>query len=314
MKYSSLMAFFAVAASLLAGGCVATQTIETHILDARLDGAPTQIPIHVTTPQTSGTITVTPYAGLRATPRITGEVEGSPVSDGAPFYPANQVPDHNLAWNFPAFTAGIDLDVAMQSTAFSFGANYSASNGSTRGGFLAGFGLFNPHPGNIAVRFDGGVTMQGVSSRVASVVVTTTTFNFFGTSTSTDTAFYLDTKTELRFGYFASLTFNTTSESSPVNFVLQTAFQHQTLFDFVPYQRVTRQWMVSDPVVVESQSSDGKASTTATFFSLAPALAVELAPDMRLVAGARVFIPIMEKTVSPGTLILPFIRMDILFR
>jgi hypothetical protein len=295
-----------------AAGCTVTQQVDTHILDAQLNGQPTPIPVHVTTPQTSNSTTVTPSLSLRATRRLTGQVEGSPVSDGIPFYPSGQVPDHNLTWNFPVAAAGIELDIARQSTAFTLAGNVTAGSGTSTYGFLAGFGMFSHEPGGMAARFDIGATFQAITGRIASVEITTThTTPLFGSPyTTVDTAFYVDTQTKLRLGYFASLTLNTASEESPVNLVFQATYQYQSLFGFTPSRRVTRDW--TNPILVPAttQNSGVDVSTTVSFFSVAPALAVRFGPMTRLVVGARISWPVMEDPPTPTTIVQPFIRMD----
>lgn len=299
-----------VAAAMLAG-CVVTKTVETVILDTKLDGPTTPIPVHITTPRTPNSITITPSFSFGSGRPIAGEVEGS---SGTQYPgPAASSP-YNLSWNLPASSAAIEVDIAREATAFTFGANMASTNGFTQWGLLASVGTFAAKEGNMAMRVDIGLSFQGVSQRTSSMVVTTTEDDFLWSHTTTvDTAYCFDSFTQNRFGYFASLTFNTYDIGIPFNFAVQAAFHRQTLISFEPRTQVQWQWLAPSPIIVQTRSSGGEATTAASFISLAPSISVDLMENTRLVAGARILWPVSDNVQVPKSVVMPFVRFDYSF-
>jgi len=109
------------------------------------------------------------------------------------------------------------------------------------------------------------------------------------------------------------MTLNSVSETMPVNFALQAAFHRQTLIDFEPHTQVKQDWLAPTPFVIDSRSSGGKATTAASFLSLAPMLVVDINSTSRIVGGARILWPVSDNVQTPAFVVVPFIRFDYIF-
>jgi hypothetical protein len=305
---------------LIAGGCAQTVEVQTFVLDADIVAAPQPVPLHVTTPESKHAFTISPSVSIGTGKTMTGDVEGSPPSRAAAFYPVDtargqggqllsirRVPQDNLSWTQPDYSIGLDLDYAGSSVALALGANIASAGGVDLWGAHGGLGIFGQTKGGMGVRLDMGVSWQAASYDVESVVITTTSWDFLSQS-STDTGRYVDTGDEAKFGYYIAMTFNSAGEDWPVNGFLQVSLARQTLFDFEPSSRAT--YVFPFPVDVANEPSGAEVSTAVSVVSLTPGLFTNLGKDIRLLAGARVWWDMSETITSGAPGVHPFLQVD----
>ena len=314
---------FVVILSLSATGCfVETQTTETHILDSKIFGTSTQIPVHVTTPASPHTSTFSPYCSFGNQRTVRGIVEGSSPYLIRNLYPPDtvvgadgkkslvrRIPANNLAWKLPAFAFGADWDYKGSATAMTMGANYSSLEGSTHCGFHGSVALFSARENGLGVRLETGLGVEEISSENSSVVITWKESQFLGwvTSRSVDTAYYRDKVRSFGMNYFASLTLNSTFSQSPVNVLIQGAYHSQNFFDYTPRERTT--------ITPIFPGCDSRPSTTvsisSSFASVTPGIVISFSTRICLVVGARFLWPLSESFGEPTTLVLPFLRFQL---
>ena len=314
-------------------GCIVetsttTTTVDTNILDTQISGPITNIPVHITTAQTPHTVTLAPFCSVNTKRAFAGDVTDNPRPLLSSFYPIDtvvgangaktlvrRIPDHNLRWASPSVLVGGDLDITGDLLSFCTGLTLSSSGGSMAMGFHANVGLFGAGE-RLGARFETGFDYNSISSRTASVAVTTvSTMNYFThhTSLSSDTAYFLDEKSQGRLGYFVSLTLNSTFESSALNVFVQGAFHYQKFFEYTPSQRVTQNtytFLITPP---PTSYQTKETSVSSSFFSLAPGFYWNLSNHVRLVSGARLTFPVSDNIAEPQMAISPFARIDFIF-
>ena len=325
MNFSRCLFFIVIAGSFLSSGCVieTTTTTATHILNTKIDGPMTDIPIHVTTPNTPHTATLTPFFSLGTKKPFIGDVEGSTPWQQYGFYPRDtvysangkktvvrRIPDHNFTWNPSSMVFGGDVDIVGKCSAFSGGLVFSRIGGATNMGGHVNVGIFAAER-NVGVRFDVGVEVGRVYSQTSSVAVTTHELkSWWCTSTWTDTMFYFDEVSQTRFNYFAPLTFNTAFDRFPANVVVQGAVHVQKFFSYAPSQRYSQAYLMLIPC--DQSSSKEEVSLSSVCFSLAPGVFVDITKRIRLISGARFVWPLSASIAQPSLLVSPFARIDIL--
>jgi hypothetical protein len=319
MRQSVVIAVAAAAGSLLVGGCAQTVEVQTFVLDAHVVAPPRDVPLHVTTPESENTVTISPSFSFGMGGVYTGDVEGSPPSRVSHFYPADtvrgpggqqqlvrQIPEDNLFWTHPDYSIGLDLNFSGGSVALALGANYASSGGVDFWGWRGGVGFFGQTKSGLGVRLDVGIGWQMVTYDVGSIVVVKETWEPFG-QTSVDTAWYRDEGDDARFGYYIALTLNTAGADWIVNGFVQASVARQSLFDFEPSRTVQTVFpMPVVPITVEG----GDATTGATLFSLTPGLFTQLTESVRLLAGARVWWEMSGTITSGEPGVYPFIQID----
>lgn len=320
MKRSLVFGLMAAALTLLLGGCAQTVEVQTFVLNADATAPPRDVPLHVTTAESRGAVTLSPSVSFGMGGVYSGDVGGSPPSRNRNFYPVDTVrgpggqpqyvrlvPEDNLYWTHPNYSIGLDLDFAGDVVALALGANYASSAGVELWGWRGGIGFQGQTKGNVGVRLDLGIGWQTVAYDVRSVVVVKESWDYLG-ETYTDTAWYSDTGDEARFGYYVALTFNTGNPDWPVNGFLQASVARQSLFNFEPTRQVTTVWMPF-PIFAVSPSG-GEATTGVTLFSLTPGLFTQLTENLRLLAGARVWWDMSGTITSGAPGVYPFVQID----
>jgi hypothetical protein len=282
----------------------------------------TNIPVHITTPNSPHTATLTPFCVVNPKKALTGNVDGSAPWQLYGFYPfdttiaasgnktiTRRIPDHNLSWFLPPVVLGADLDLAGSISALSLGMNFFRSGGSTNFGLHGDVGLFGTRRG-MGVRFDAGLDYERFQSWTSSVAVVSRESKIMDwvISRSVDTAFFFDEISQARLGFIASLTLNSTFEEWPVNFFVQCAFHHQTFYNYVPTTRVTQLAVMLVPV--QTDYSRSEVSVSSAFFSLAPGISLSLSKHIRFVSGVRLTWPLSDNIAQPQMLVSPFARID----
>lgn len=317
----------AAACVLLAAGCAQTVEIQTWVLDAELEGSAAAPPVHVTPPGKRNSITISPSISFGPSQDIVGDVTDSSPQQAATYYPIDtlyapdgsiasitrSVPEHNLRWALPSYNVGLDIDIAWQTIALSAGVNVDGQSGSTGLGFNAAVGLFDVGE-ELGVRFDAGVQWRSITYAAQTVVITTiesTGWPYGNTSEPPTVEYYDDRDTRSRLGYFAALTLNSVSLPLPFQLFVQVGLSRQTLFDFEPVYRATNVFL---PLPVPMpESSGGEAVTAVTWLTGTPGIYVDLATNVRIVAGARVMTDLSGSIASPGVTVIPFAQVDVAF-
>ncbi len=310
---------------LILSGCGTTeQQVKTIVRDAAIEGPIFSPPVHVVSDNAKYCVTVSAHATVQQMSLLSGMIEGSEPSKSGWLYPVDtmrlpgggvslrrQIPQYNLSWQRPDVSAGLHVDVAWGSTALSFGGSLAESRGSTLLGWSAGLGFFSRETSNFRMRLDIGVFGQTLDYDARSVTITTTTSTwlFGGQTTTIDTAFYHDTKSESSIGYYGSLTFNSANPAWPVNFFLQGNLIAQPILSYTPYTRTTVDWLLFFPV--ESTSGRGKVSMKAVFLGVTPGIYIEPSRSMVLTAGVRCLFDISETFGETHSVIIPFVQVGL---
>jgi hypothetical protein len=206
---------------------------------------------------------------------------------------------NNLIWRIPRSEAGMDLQVAVSpSFVVLIGGEIGGVDGSTRGNFRAGFGLATVKD-KMALRLDGGVQLVSVRSRVRTTVVTQVN-SIFGSGEYRSN--FDDIRDESSFSPYVALTFNTVSETSPVNVLLNFGVAGQPLFDLYP----------SQPDLLlgagDATSSIDKIRETVPVYSLTPAVCVQLGGGNQLLVGGRMIGNFSVDQSSPELFWQPFVQ------
>jgi len=313
------------AALLIIAGCVTTeQQVKTIVRDAAVEGPIFSPPVNIVSDNAKQSVTLSAHATVQGISLLNGRVEGSEPSKSDWLYPVDtmrlsgggvslrrQIPQYNLSWQRPDVSAGMHVDFAWGSTALSFGGSLAESRGSTLLGWSAGLGFFSRETSNFRMRLDIGVFGQTLDYDARSVTITTTTSTwlFGGQTTTIDTAFYHDTKSESSIGYYGSLTFNSANPAWPVNFFLQGNLIAQPILSYTPYTRTTVDWLLFFPV--ESTSGRGKVSTKAVFLGVTPGIYIEPSRSMVLTAGVRCLFDVSETFGETHSVIIPFVQVGL---
>lgn len=308
----------------LAWGCAQTVEVQTFVLDADIVAPPLTVPVHLATPESRNTWTVSPTLSIGAGKTYTGDVEGSPPDRGAVFYPVDtvrgpggapvavrQVPADNLSWSHPDVSVGLDLEYAWNHVAINFGGSYSSTGGQDLWGWRGGLGFFGQTSGGMGIRLDLGLGWQMDYRNVATAVVVTEQWDYPGQTTldTTAVAWYRDAGVETGFGLYAAFTLNTAAPEWPVNGFLQVSYATQSLFDFEPTQQVTTVWVLPIPIVAASPAGD-EVATKVKIVSLTPGLFASLTDHIRLVAGARVWVDVSGSITGGEPGVQPFMQVD----
>jgi hypothetical protein len=310
--------------SVLVAGCTSSEVTQTFVKDAMVDGPVATPVVHVVTQGTKNSTTLTGFLNLQRGDKQRGYVSGSPPSRVSWLYPVDtlstdgrlssvrRVPGHNLIWSLPEAVAGLDMDITWKSTAVSFGVSLAADEGATLFGWSAGVGLFGGDSGTVRVRFDAGLSGQALNYDASSVAVSTTKTNWlFGASTSVDTAYYHDVRSESSIGYYGSLTLNTAAEEWPVNVFLQGSCVVQSLLEYTPTTQTTTNWLLLLPV--QQKSASAKVSTKPVLLGVTPGVYLRPSPSVLLLIGVRFLFDVSDTLLDTGRIVVPFVQVSLSF-
>jgi hypothetical protein len=280
----------------LFSGCVTSQQVYVTQIEAA--GAVALPPVVPTMGlSTTGAIAVIPHFAVNSDQKITGRVDPVGVT---PQWGGTS----NLIWRIPRSEGGMDLQVSVSpSVAILLGGAIGGVDGSTRGNFRAGVGLWTVKD-NMAIRLDGGVQLVSVRSRVRTTVVTQVN-SIFGNAEYRSN--FDDIRDESSFSPYVALTLNTASETSPVNVLLNFGVAGQPLFDLYPSQPD----LILGPG--DATSSIGKIRETVPVYSLTPAVCVQLGGGHQLLLGGRMIGNFSIDQSSPDLFWQPFVQFVLHF-
>lgn len=301
-------------------GCSTTEQVQTYIRDAHVAGPIASPPVHVVTDHAKNAATFSFYALQQGSDHLAGNIEGSGTNgwlyapelvqrpDGSTTY-ARVIPKYNMDWQRPEFSGGIDLDIAWEGTALSFGGSFSRGSGESRLGWHAGVGFFTREQRNVRVRLDLGIFGQSLDyqARTATITTVRTEWAFSAPTTSVDTAYFFDRDTKGGIGYSGSLTINTAFPSWPLDLFLQFNYINQPVLSFTPVSRTTTDFVFLMPV--QSTSGSGEVATRASFIGLTPGIYVEPTPDLILTGGVRTLIDVSDTFKEPNIVVMPFLQL-----
>lgn len=317
--------FVALTATAILCGCGTTeQQVTTVVRDASVSGPLFSPAVNPVSDYAKESVTISAHFSGPRKSSFDGVIVGSEPGRSTWLYPADtvrlsgggvslqrQVPRYNLSWKVPSFSTGLNVDFAWKSTALSFGGSLSNVNGRTLYGWSAGFGIFTGESRNARARFDLGVFGQSLYYDARSVTVTTTTTSWlFGSPTTTvDTAFYHDIKTQSSIGYYGTVTVNSAVPSWPVNFFLQGSLVSQPILHYKPYTRTTVNWLFLLPV--ESTESQGEVETNALMLGVTPGIYIEPSNSMIMLVGVRCLFDASETFTGETSMIMPFVQVGL---
>lgn len=324
-QFGLFIAAILTLASWTLSGCGTTeQQVTTYVRDAAVSGPLFSPPVNPVSEKSSNTFTLSAsMAGMRKS-LLQGVIAGSEPGKSDWLYSYDtvrlsgggvtvkrQIPQYNLSWKQPRFSAGLNCDVAWKSVALSFGGTLASSDAYTLYGWSAGIGLFSSEASNVRARLDLGLFGQNLRYDARSVAITTTTTSwiFGGSSTSVDTTFYHDATKESSIGYYGTITLNSAFASSPVNFFLQGSLVSQPILHYKPYTKTTLNWLMFLPL--ESTDSRGEVSTDALLLGITPGIYMEPSKSLIIVAGVRCLFDVSETFTGETSVIMPFVQIGL---
>ena len=322
MKYLTLIS---LSLFVIISGCTTVnQTI--YLQDIKVSGPIDNPPLNITTDQKKGSFTFSSRFSINDNKSLSGRIEKHTDvnydgiyrvdtlfnNDGTRSYRessgnVNEYNGKNLEWDIPNFLAAFDMDYAVGNNfALNVGLNYSVQNQDDFLGGCAGLGFFSENEGT-ALRFDVGVMWQSLSY-VASTVVITTVKPFSGSPTTT-VDFFKDRNKSTNWNPYAFLTFNTSSQNTPLNFFLNIGLFGQTLFDFEPSDPNPEYY----PFGVTVIRNDQRGESTTTFLTLGTGVFLNLTERSKIIAGVRFMKETQIEETSKSLFILPVLQVDIGF-
>lgn len=306
--------------ALVLAGCSTTEQVQTYIRDAHVSGPVATPPVHVVTDNTKHAVTFSFYAVQQGKDILAGNIEGSGTNgwlytpelvqrrDGSTVY-TRVIPQYNMDWKRPEFSGGIDLDVAWEGTALSFGGTFARSSGASRFGWQAGLGFFTREQRPVRVRLDLGLFAHYLEyqARTATITTVKTEWIFSSPTTTVDTAYYFDRDTKGGIGYYGTLTINTALPSWPLDFFLQFNYINQPVLSYTPVSRTTTDFLLFLPI--QSTSGSGDVATRASFIGLTPGIYIEPTPDLILTGGVRTLFDVSDTFKEPSVIVMPFLQL-----
>ena len=187
--------------------------------------------------------------------------------------------------------------------ALNLGLNYSVQDQNDFLGGNAGIGFFSESEGS-AFRFDAGVMWQSLSYDASTVIITKETPLFGSSSTTID--FYKDWNKSTNWNPYASLTFNTTSKASPLNFFLNLGYFSQTLFDFEPSNPNPEYYPFGLTVI----RNDQRGESTASFINLGTGVFINMTEKSKIILGVRFMKETQIEETSKSLFVLPVLQLD----
>ena len=278
----------AVAGGMLFGGCSVEQTITVQNLD--IAGAQSSVPLHVTNDSASAlraVVHVTPSSKTALSAVFSDNASPGTGTNGY------RTTAGQMQWKLPSFEAGADFDFPLtHAVSLALGANTSGSHW----GWNAGLG-FHGQSGGAGIRLDAGFQWQSLSYDVDYLLMTTTTTPFH---TTTDTQQVHRSESDSHGDFYAALTVNSTRPVGALNFFIQFAYAHQTLYDINRTVLVFPFFGWSD-----------KSTVSCSNVSVVPGLYFDLSTTVRLMAGARLMWPLGFDQNEPTFLVAPVLMFDV---
>ena len=276
------------AGGLFLAGCSVEQSITVQNLN--IAGAQSSVPLHVTNDSASALRAVIHFSPSSQTSLSAAFYDNVAPAEGQKGYGTTA---GQMQWKLPSFEAGADLDFPLShAVSLALGANTSGNHW----GWNAGLG-FHGQSGGAGVRLDAGFQWQSLSYDVDYLLMTTTTTLFH---TTTDTQVVHKSESDSHGDFYAALTVNSTRPLGAVNFFIQFAYAHQTLYDIDRTVLVFPFFGWSDKTTISCSN-----------FSMVPGLYLDLSPTVRLMAGARFMWPLGFDENEPTVLISPVVMFDV---
>jgi hypothetical protein len=303
-------------------GCTTiNQTIYLQKID--VTGPMNNPPLNITTEQKQGSFTISPRFIINDNKQISGRIEKhssvDPLgifrvdtafnNDGSRYYKESNLNSqefngNNLKWNLPSFSAAVNMDYAVGNhVALNMGLNYSVHNQDDFLGGNAGIGFFSQKDGS-AFRFDAGIMWQSLSYEAWTVVITEERPLFGSASTTVD--FFKDRDKSTNWNPYASLTFNTYSKNSPLNFFLNLGYFSQTLFDFEPSNPNPEYYPLGITVI----RNDQRGESTTSFLNLSTGVFINMTEKSRVILGVRLMKETQIEQTSKSLFVLPVLQFD----
>jgi hypothetical protein len=291
MKIKRLLILFMLT-SVLILGCIGTVIEEVNIRDAKVSGSMNHPPVYVAMDSTKGLVRISPRYSVNQKRRLTGTIDQESGRDPAK--------TGNLQWNLPDYTIGFGADFGLgRSGSLTLGGNYGSVDGYDSWNGYVGIGIHDVGPGS-GFRLDAGLCLSGLRHDAYTVVVTTSDFDFWGSSS--ETASYHDRGDDSAIDFYAQMTLNTINKKSPVNLFVSAGILRQTLLKYRPSTRTD--WLL---IPVMETSSD--ATYRIILLSLTPGLSFNLGARYMLLVGGRIVTP-LSKDLNPRPVISPFMQLD----
>lgn len=280
-----------IALGMILSGCVITEKVYVTEVEA---AGPVALPPVIPTMELreAGAIAVVPHFAVNTEQKIRGRIN-----------PVGTTPrwggDDNLLWKFPRSEGGLDVQVSVApSVAILAGGMVGAVEGSTFGDFRGGLAVFTVSE-NKALRLDAGIQFLSIRSRIRTTVETRVN-SIFGNALYRSN--FDDTRDQSSISPYAALTFNTASQTSPLNFLVNVGVSGQPLFNYSPAQPDT----ILGPG--DLTGSAERIRETVTIYSVTPAMSVQLGGGSQLLLGARMVGNFNLDRTTPEIIWQPFIQ------
>jgi hypothetical protein len=208
----------------------------------------------------------------------------------------------NLQWSVSNYTIGADLDLKI-SKGFSIfgGINFSGNSDQNLTGGNFGIGFHN-HDENPIIRFDIGLTIQEYDFN-AITIVHTKTESIFGSDEYWD--IYSDRAKTTNINPFGTLTINSSSDSSFLNWFVTGGYFTQNLLGFTPG---TYSYPLF-PFAVSYTKIDTRSDMLAGFLYFNPGITLSFWPEARFVLSVKMLDEI-SATSGSGIIFMPSAQID----
>ncbi len=310
--------------ALLLSGC-GVITNKLYIQEANLESNLNSPPLNITKNKTAGSITVSPGISINSQKNISGSVMehtkvnssnvfqvDSTIADGSISYKESgknvySYKGNNMHWNLPEAALGLNIDVALSDRfALTIGANTYFQNEKSSVGGHAGIGYFKSDE-NSGIRLEGGILWQKIYYDISSVLITT--YEPFWGDKTTNITFMSDKSSKACLDYYATLTFNSNSQSNFIDFFLSLGFFSQTLLEFEHKNPDPGYYIFGNMTTYESGESDD----SATILFVNPGLTINLNDKSRINLGAKMHLINGVSSISNNFLFTPMIQFDMMF-
>jgi hypothetical protein len=284
-----------VCLSALMSGC-GTVVRQVDVEDAKVSGPMNHPPVYVTMDSARSLVRFSPRFSVNRNRRLTGSIDAESDQDPAK--------TGGLQWSLPDFTIGLGADIGLGRSggSLTLGGEYGNADGHDAWNGYAGLAIHEAGPA-IGFRLEAGLFLRSLRHDARTVVVTTSDFLFFGTSTNTMA--YHDRGDDRALDFYAQMTLNTIIKRSPVNLFACTGIVRQTLFKYRP-STVSETWLIV-PVDVTESGTDVKCRVV--LFSLTPGLSLSPGRHYTVLAGWRMMWP-LGGHLDPKPAAAPFLQLD----
>ncbi len=320
IKYYIIMTII----TLLHLGC-GVVTNKLYIQEANLESNLNSPPLNITKNKTAGSITVSPNISINSQKKISGIVmEHTKVNSSNVFQVDSIIAEgnisykesgknvysykgNNMKWNLPEAALGLNIDLALSDRfALTIGANTYFQNEKSSVGGHAGIGYFKGDE-KLGVRLEGGILWQKIYYDISSVLITT--YEPFWGDKTTNVTFMSDKSSKACLDYYATLTFNSNSQSNFIDFFLSLGFFSQALLDFEHKNPDPGYYIFGNITTYESGESDD----SATILFVNPGLTLNLNENSRINLGAKMHLINGVSSISNNFLFTPMIQFDMMF-